>query len=147
MTREELITEVKKIATAYPNRVIMTQEVFDLWYETLGDLDVKVVDKVILGYIRTSHYPPTIADIRTGCKEYDDELSRITREAKNVFDDALSYFSDPDKDKKKLWHMFCEKIKQFPEEVRMQKIYEFRNKVRNTDNLPKVEDFISEFTV
>ena len=146
MTRNELIDELKRISNAYPNRVTMTQEVFDLWYEALGDLRADTVHQVVLGLIQTSHFPPSIADIRAGCEEHDSEIARKTAEAKNVFYDALTYFYDPDKDKKKLWNLFCEGIKKFPAEIRMKKIYEFREQVRKAKKLPTIEEFISEFT-
>lgn len=146
MTREELKTNLRNIETAYPNRITITQETFDVWFEMLGDLDGKVVSQVVAKIIKTSHYPPTIADIRAGCEEHNAEIARMTAEAKNVFYDALTYFYDPEMDKKRLWSVFCKGIKHFPYEQRMKKIYEFRDKVRNTDKLPGVEDFINEFT-
>lgn len=146
MTREELKTNLRNIETAYPNRITITQETFDVWFEMLGDLDGKVVSQVVAKIIKTSHYPPTIADIRAGCEEHNSEIARKTAEAKNVFYDALTYFYDPNKDKKKLWNLFCEGIKKFPAEIRMKKIYEFRERVRETENLPTIEEFISEFT-
>ena len=64
MTREEFKTIVKVLRCTYPNCLINTQQVFDLWYEMLGDLDYMQVSHNLKQHIKNNKYQPSIAELR-----------------------------------------------------------------------------------
>lgn len=64
MTREEFKSIVKAMRVTYPNTPITTQQVFDLWYGLLRDMDYKAVSDNLLQHIRTNKFAPTVAELR-----------------------------------------------------------------------------------
>lgn len=64
MTREEFKNIVKAIRGTYPSSPINTQQIFDLWYEMLKDLDYQTVTNNLQRHIRTNKFAPTVAELR-----------------------------------------------------------------------------------
>lgn len=64
MTREEFKKIVKALRCTYPNCIINTQQVFDLWYEMLGGLEYRQVAENLEHHIKNNKFPPTIAELR-----------------------------------------------------------------------------------
>lgn len=130
MTRNELKQCMRKIEIVYQNKNFnVTQELFDIWYECFGKLSAKTLDIAIMNLISKNIFPPSIAEIKAEYEQIGKESNESLAEAKNIFSDALTYFLDEQPDKKKLWSMFCRYLNKFPHEERMQKVYEFRERV------------------
>ena len=67
MTRKEFSQFVAAIKTYYPRENLLPNaEAVSLWYDALGDLDYKAVSKMLLRWVGTNKWSPTIADIRAG---------------------------------------------------------------------------------
>lgn len=64
MTREEFKNIVKAIRGAYMNTAINSQQVFDEWYTLLRDMDYREVSVNLENHIKSSKFPPTIAELR-----------------------------------------------------------------------------------
>lgn len=64
MTREDFKNIVKAVRGTYPNCPISTQQVFDLWYEMLKDLDYQTVSGNLRRHIVSNKFAPTVAELR-----------------------------------------------------------------------------------
>lgn len=64
MTREECKSIAKAMRATYPNTPVSTQQVFDLWYGLLRDMDYKAVSDNLLQHIKTNKFAPTVAELR-----------------------------------------------------------------------------------
>lgn len=64
MIREEFKNIVKAIRGTYPNSPISSQQIFDLWYEMLKDMDYETVSNNLHKHIRTNKFAPTVAELR-----------------------------------------------------------------------------------
>ena len=64
MTREEFKNIVKGIRGAYASCPIVTQEIFDLWYAMLKDMEYAEVSKNLEKHIKTNKFAPSISELR-----------------------------------------------------------------------------------
>lgn len=64
MTREEFKNIVKGIRGAYTSCPIVTQKIFDLWYEMLKDMEYAEVSKNLEKHIKTNKFAPSISELR-----------------------------------------------------------------------------------
>ncbi|PWJ49325.1 replicative helicase loader/inhibitor [Faecalicatena contorta] len=64
MTRDEFKKIVKAIRGTYPNCPINNQQIFDLWYEMLKDLDYQTVTENLKRHIRSNKFAPAVAELR-----------------------------------------------------------------------------------
>ena len=64
MTREEFKNIVKAVRGTFPNSPISTQQIFDLWYEMLKDMDYVTVSENLKNHISGSKFAPTVAELR-----------------------------------------------------------------------------------
>lgn len=70
MNKEEFAKLFIVIKATYPNNKVLEEpETKNVWYELLKDLDYGTSSKVVKEYIQNNVFPPTIADIRKGCKK------------------------------------------------------------------------------
>lgn len=70
MTREEWSRIVLSIKDFYPSKgVLETEHAVRLWYEMLKDLEYKDITVALQKYASQNIFPPTIADLRSGCAE------------------------------------------------------------------------------
>ncbi|MGC6588048.1 replicative helicase loader/inhibitor [Paenibacillus sp. Dod16] len=63
MNNKELLHLLSIVVTAYPT-VQVSEEMETLWGSMLGDVSYKRAAQNLAQHIKTSKYPPTIADIR-----------------------------------------------------------------------------------
>lgn len=91
MKREELKSILQKITVAYPDKFKINQEIFDLWYECLSDLEPVKTDMAVLNHIKQSRFVPTIADIRNG---YDNMVNERDETIRRCFHSMISHFND-----------------------------------------------------
>lgn len=96
MTREEVKALFQVIVLAY-ERVDVLPEKIDLWQSLLGDVDFKNAKEALYEHIKTSKFPPTIAEIRDAAyvpvdKPTDNEIAmeKLHQELVNN-----GYYSDP----------------------------------------------------
>lgn len=65
MTREEFKVIVKAMMAAYPQSCpVKTQDVFDMWYTMLKDMDYRTVSERLKKHIKTCKYAPSISELR-----------------------------------------------------------------------------------
>lgn len=64
MTREEFKNIVKGIRAAYTTSPIITQEIFDLWYTMLKDMEYAEVSRNLEKHIKTNKFAPSISELR-----------------------------------------------------------------------------------
>ena len=95
MTRGEFRNIVKGINAAYTNSPIVTQDIFDLWYTMLKDMDYSEVSRNLEKHIKTNKFAPSISELRGATevrnfnnfprRQYDmDDLERRLLEADYV---------------------------------------------------------------
>lgn len=85
MTREEFKTIVKVMRSTYPNCLVTTQEVFNLWYRELSDISYQDASRALDKHIKTNKFAPTISELRSPA------------EIKNRFNNFLPRGYDMDK--------------------------------------------------
>lgn len=64
MTRDDFKIIVKTIRGAFPNSPINNQQIFDLWYEMLKDMDYQTVSENLKRHIRSNKFAPSVAELR-----------------------------------------------------------------------------------
>lgn len=73
------------IITAYPV-VQMNDDIVDMWTKMLSDIPIELAVKNLEQHIKTSKYPPTIADIRGGENSASPlSVDRLRRETEERF--------------------------------------------------------------
>ena len=99
MKRDEFIDIMSGIMEMYPGRFESVGNfAMEMWYEGLMDLDFSTTKKAIINHIKTSKFPPTVADIReqyAACKEARKEY--ITS-LENIFKEIKEYYPNGDED-------------------------------------------------
>lgn len=71
MEREQFKTLVKGMKAVYSDpRFIADKDAFDVWYSLLQDLDYDTASQAIQKYMMSNRFPPTIADIREQCNDF-----------------------------------------------------------------------------
>lgn len=117
MDKEECKTIVKMLKASYTtDSFIPDQESFMVWYAILQNYPMEVVQKSVIKYVTTQHFPPTIADIIQGIgddeswSEHWDIVMRAVRkygswDAKG----GLESLSEKDRTiaKRLGWHTLC----------------------------------------
>lgn len=58
-----MITLMMQMNLAYPNQYQVNDEIIDFWYGFMKDLPFEKAQKHLNDHIKSSKYPPTIADI------------------------------------------------------------------------------------
>ena len=72
MAKKDFIVCLNLLVGAYPGKFAITDEnMIDVWYRFLGDLENKVLWAVIYEYIQESKYPPAISDLLERAKEFE----------------------------------------------------------------------------
>ena len=108
MKRDEFIDIMSGIMEMYPGRFeSIGNFAMEMWYEGLMDLDFETAKKAVINHIKTSKFPPTVADIRDqyiSCKEKKKE--RLIA-LENVFREIKEYYPNGDKDKNAENRYFC----------------------------------------
>ena len=92
MNREEVKEIVLKITHCYGDRFKMTQPIFDDWVEELSDLRYAPAKRAVSEVIRTSEYPPTIADIRNKYMEFYEEYKAMVKHINETFNSATGNY-------------------------------------------------------
>lgn len=67
------------VVTAYPT-VELTDEMATLWQQMLHDVNYESAQRILIQHIKTSKWPPTIADIRANTSMANDILRAETEE-------------------------------------------------------------------
>ena len=130
MTRNEWAEIVKKIRAMFPQSSFMNdQEVFDVWFEMLEDLEFPATMRSVENYAKENQYPPTIADIRQGYKVLWDGYKAFVNNCKDVFCLATSYYPGMNmKLENEQFEVFLGWLKKFPQKEWMAKTYKFKEK-------------------
>ena len=64
MEQKDFIVCLNVLVGAYPNKFVITDEnMIEVWYSFLGDIENKDLWHVIREYIKTNKYPPSISDL------------------------------------------------------------------------------------
>lgn len=82
MTREEFLILAKAMKAVWTDpRFLPDKAAFDVWYQMLSDLPYRDASIGLGAYMKTSKFPPTIADIRekAAAKKYSALIDRIER--------------------------------------------------------------------
>ncbi len=64
MTKDEFKLIIAMLTAAYPNFEISNKIAFDMWYESLKDIDLKTAKLAVMKQVTESVYRPTIASLR-----------------------------------------------------------------------------------
>lgn len=107
MTTEQFKVLAKKLKLAYQrDRFLADKETTGLWFEMLNDLDEALAAEAVEAHIKTSQYPPTIADIRKRCKDIQEEESRLRNEMREIFEFSKGVYpsSQIEKDTMAYWN-------------------------------------------
>ena len=66
MSKEEFMILVKTMKAVHP-AMFPEMDTINIWYKMLADLNYKDAAAALGKHLSTSVYPPTVADIRSGC--------------------------------------------------------------------------------
>ena len=66
MTKEEFMILVKTMKAVHP-AMFQSMDTIEIWYKMLADLNYKDAADALGKHLSTSVYPPTVANIRSGC--------------------------------------------------------------------------------
>lgn len=157
MTREELKQNLMLIESAYPGKNFkVDQDIFNVWYECVGELRASSFHKAVLSAISKNTFPPTIAEIKSEYDTIEAERIKLNNEIRRDFDNAISMYPGmkTDRENQTAWKMYLECLKSVPEEVRVKKADEINKAItrmagdidnRKTAYRPMV-DYVREIT-
>lgn len=117
MTREELNSVVKILMRVYGDKFKMEQSVFNVWYECLADLRFDVMQKATSDFIKTSKFPPTIADLREKYSQLWNEYTSMIRHISESFELASGCYPDVTDEQRAVGKKtFIEIVNRYPRE-------------------------------
>lgn len=92
MTKEEWNDTANFLISVYQKSEFLNNGNIGIWFELLEDLDGVLVEEAVKAFVKTSPYPPTIADIRNGCEAIINREYRLRREMREIFDFAKGVY-------------------------------------------------------
>ena len=70
MNREEFVNLAMAIKTYYPkDELFPNEQALSLWFHELTDIEYECANVALRAWVRKEHWPPTIADIRSGAEK------------------------------------------------------------------------------
>ena len=85
MTREEFKVIVKAMMAAYSQSCpVKSQDVFDMWYTMLKDMDYRTVSERLKKHIQVNKFAPTIAELRGVDEERKGSFYRMSHRQYNM---------------------------------------------------------------
>lgn len=72
----------------------------ELWYECLMDMEFELTKKAIVSHIKSSKYPPTVADIREQYGLIKSKGNEQLREIEHIFCEMKNYYPNGNEDKR-----------------------------------------------
>ena len=74
MTKEEFSYFAMTLKTFYPkDNLLPSKEAMELWYRMLQDIQANIANVFLQKWVATSKWPPSIAEIRSGCSSMTQE--------------------------------------------------------------------------
>lgn len=108
MNRNEFIDIMSGIMEMYPGRFDgLGNLAMEMWYEALSDLDFTITKKAVVNHIKSSKFPPTVADIREQYSKYKDKQKEYINALENIFKEIKENYPNGDKDSKAESYYFC----------------------------------------
>lgn len=145
MDRNEFVTIMTGIAEMYPGRFEKLGDLaLEMWYECLSDLDYGMAKRAIGNHVKSSKYPPTVADIREQYLIILDEAEECSLRLRNIFFEIRNSYPSGNEDENAVY-VFTEKIK----EIEPKKQIEYAKAIRNTviDYVIRCENGEGELTM
>lgn len=138
MTKQEFSVWAVALRTYFPSEKLLPNlKSMELWYEELKDLSYEDATISLRNYVQTNHFPPGIADIRSGAisihmeesdwgENWSEALFLVRRFGIYRKEEALSAASKRTKEvlNRLGWENFCQSENIVAERANFRKIYE-----------------------
>lgn len=129
MNRNEFIDIMSGIMEMYPGRFDgIGKLAMEMWYEGLSDLNFSIAKKAVVNHIKTSKFPPTVADIREQYTKYKDRQKEYVNALDNIFKEIKESYPNGDMNSRAssyYYQWLCD----IEPSVRLEKANKLKNKV------------------
>lgn len=93
MTVDQFKSFMQCIMEMYPGRYENIGELaMEIWYESLQNLEYDIVKGALINHVKTSKYPPTVADIKEYCDRVEQKKEGLTEALRLVYQMIGSYY-------------------------------------------------------
>ena len=119
--REFILAQMKRLENNYTKeRFKITQQMFDLWADMLGNLEEDGIKVSVDEYIRTNEYPPTVGSIVKIYEAKNEYRKEIASYLKSKYLWMKRWIED--KPNEEEYSEFCRYIMAYPREKRKEKV-------------------------
>lgn len=99
MTRTDFIDIMTGIMEMYAGRFNDIGDLaMEIWYEALSDLDYATTKKAVINHVKSSKFPPTVADIREQYGLIAERNKTILSEIEKLFEETRNYYPNGNHD-------------------------------------------------
>ena len=93
MDKQDFLKIMRELNVVYGERKFpLTAQTLDIWNKYLGKCDKEVLEKAVEKFVRTSAFPPTIADIFQEISAVNEDKLARSREFDAIFSQIISIY-------------------------------------------------------
>lgn len=123
VTKEFLLAQMKKIETNYgKDKFVITQKMFDLWYEMFSECSEKLLLQAVNRCLKENEFAPNIAGLMKYYREIEDNHNELVATVKSKYQTIRSVWGEQD-DLETIKAIYSY-LKQFPEKDRKSEMIE-----------------------